>query len=221
MLNAIFSTIQQAYLQLIAPPFCIYCRSFLVSDTIFCVHCSEKIKPIVSAQMPVSKLMTVPVYAMSAYKDPIKRLILAKCWCNILASRHIGQLMWQYTYIPYVDFDYVVPIPLHWTRYISRGYNQAFEMASVLSTKSNKPVVSFLKRTHRTHYQATLSVGQRKKNVQKVFSVTQKGLELIEGRHILLVDDLMTTGATLQEAAKAILKYKPEKISAIVAARVI
>jgi len=221
MLNAFFSVMQKSYLKLIAPPFCMYCRSFLVADTIFCTSCSDRIEPIVSAQLHVAKNITISVYAMSAYKDPIKRLVLAKSWKDVLASRHLGCLVWQHTYLSYVDFDYIVPIPLHWSRYITRGYNQAHEIASVLSAESKKPVGSFLRRTQKTHYQSTLSAEQRKKNMQKVFAITQEGLALIKDKHILLVDDLMTTGATVQEAAKTLLKYRPKKISVVVAARVV
>ena len=114
----------------------------------------------------------------------------------------------------------IVPIPLHWTRYIARGYNQAFEIASVLALKSKKPVISCLRRVRKTEYQAVLSAEHRKKNIQMAFSV-MKNPEYIEGKHILLVDDLMTTGATLQEATKILLKYKPKKISVVVAARVV
>lgn len=221
MLNTFLSCIRQACLSLIAPPYCAYCRSFLTSDTIFCVPCSDRITPIVSAQLHISKDVVVSVYAIAAYKDPIKRLILAKGWRDILASRRLGSLIWEHTYVSSFDFDCIVPIPLHWTRYLSRGYNQAEEIAAVLSAKSNKPVISCLQRIQKTKYQAALSAEQRKKNVHNVFSVSLKKEAIIQGSHILLVDDLMTTGATLQEAAKALLRFKPKKISIVVAARVV
>lgn len=221
MLKTIFFTLQQAWLQLIAPPFCAYCKSFLPSNSIFCAPCTELIKPIVSTQLSISRTTKISIYAMSAYKEPIKSLILAKGYKNIVASRDLGHLMWEYTYLKDLDFDFIVPIPLHWTRFIMRGYNQAAEIAEILAQKSNKQIVFCLKRTRSTAYQATLSAPERKQNVNKVFSVTKVGRTTIQDKHILLVDDLLTTGATLQEAAKVLLKYKPKKITVVVAARVV
>ena len=114
-----------------------------------------------------------------------------------------------------------VPIPLHWTRFAWRGYNQADEIAQVLAQKRGKPVVHLLQRIQRTRYQAELESPQRKENVKKAFTLRVADKNLYQDKHIILVDDLMTTGATLQAAAKELFKLKPASITAVVVCRVI
>lgn len=206
--------------ELIAPPLCAYCKTFISVDALFCTACFERVSPLVSLQLSVGKDV-LSVHALSAYKDPIKRLILAKKWRDIFASKQLGNLIWNHTSISSLQFDCVVPIPLHWTRFMMRGYNQAEEIAKVIACNSKKPLVHALQRTSMTAYQASLTAEERKKNVHKAFSVALKHLSHIKDKHILLVDDLMTTSATIQVAARAFQVYEPAKISVVVAARVV
>jgi len=116
---------------------------------------------------------------------------------NIAAGRYFARMLgaqmaqqphWQ-------DVDAVIPVPLHWRRKHSRGYNQAEIIAQELAKALNaKLYPSALKRVKRTGSQTSLSAEQRLKNVQGVFAAKQ----LPENaRHIVLVDDTFTTGATL------------------------
>jgi ComF family protein len=128
--------------------------------------------------------------------------------------------MWQCTPVRYTSIDYIVPIPLHWTRFIQRGYNQAEESAHTISSHARKPVVSLLKRVKWTRYQSSLTGAERKHNVADAFMLNVKQPEIYYNKHLLLVDDLMTTGVTLNQAARELVKLKPASITAIVAARV-
>ena len=203
---------------LIAPPFCVQCRKFLQVNTVFCLECEDLIKPIVSTQLEITKTKTIPVFTISAYKDPIKPLILAKSWRNRLAAKQLGQLLWRKTYIKNVPFDLIVPVPLHWKRYANRGYNQAEVMSQELSRLSGKSVLNAVKRTKRTPFLSSVSASERSGMVKDVFELIQK--ENLKGKRILLVDDLMTTGVTLRAVAKELYKAKPAAITSVVAARV-
>ncbi len=223
-MNQIIKLVKNAcnhVINLIAPPYCAYCKDFLQADSVFCDVCFKKIMPVVSTNLAITKTKKITVFAVSDYKEPIKPLILAKGWSNIVASKQLGQLIWQLTYFKNIPCDVLVPIPLHWTRFSWRGYNQAEEIAHELSKQSGKPVVQLLKRIKRTAHQSKLTHDKRAQNVKDIFNIAQKDKNKYEGKHIVLVDDLMTTGATLRTAAKELYKLKPASISAVVACRVV
>jgi competence protein ComFC len=159
--------------------------------------------------------------AIMKYRDPLKHLLLSKARSDIVTAYDIGHLMWEYTNIRHIAFDYIVPIPLHWTRYAWRGFNQAEEMGKILAHKGDKPLVHLIKRKRSTPFQSSLAPLKRAENVKDVFAINTHNQALYHGKHLLLVDDLMTTGSTLKEAGKVLLKLKPRSITAVVACRVI
>ena len=203
----------------IAPPLCAYCKRLMQERAPLCQTCLRRVQPIVSQRLELTKNYAVPVFAISAYQEPIQSLVIAKNWSDIVASSLLGQLMWDLTHIKNIPFDCIVPIPLHWTRYAYRGYNQVDEMAKVLSTKSGKPLVHLLTRTKRTPILATFSSAQREQAVQDAFYLTSKAADYA-GKHILVVDDVLTTGATLKSALRILRECKPASITVIVACRV-
>ena len=99
--------------------------------------------------------------------------------------------------------DAIVPVPMHWFRQIHRGYNQAEILARLIGKRTGIPVINPLKRRRNNVRQATLDLDTRRRNVKDVFS--PKGKTNLKGYHIVLVDDVLTTGATL-DAATAALK---------------
>ncbi len=94
---------------------------------------------------------------------------------------------------PFRDVDLVVPVPLHWTRLFARGYNQAEVIARAVAERLGVPCRRLLKRTRRTRTQTRLGAEEKARNVSGAFRVRS----LTDARHILLVDDTFTTGATL------------------------
>jgi len=103
------------------------------------------------------------------------------------------------------ETDIIVPVPLHRWRLLKRKYNQAALLAAQLSKLYHKPCLpQALKRTRATASQGHLGPTQRKQNVTGAFAVTKPNL--IKGKRILLVDDVLTTGATANECAKVLLK---------------
>lgn len=221
IINRTIHSIYQIFRHLFAPPFCAYCKQFLSTYAPLCSQCTALIRPIASTTIAVTKKHSITVFAIANYSYPLKSLILAKRWSNIVSSTQLGELIWDMTYVRNVSFDYIVPIPLHWTRLSWRGYNQAEEIAKVLSKKSGKPILNLLHRSKRTQFQSSVPFKERKINLDKAFYVDKKYQTIIEGKHILIVDDLLTTSATLSSAAHELIKYKPGHMSAVVACRVV
>lgn len=213
--------IRDVFLYFLAPPQCAGCAVFLLVREPLCDACRGKIMPIVSKDLIITQKYTMKVLAISDYQEPLKTLILAKKYGNIAAATMLGELAWHMTYVAAIECDYIIPVPLHWTRFAKRGYNQAEEMALVLSKHVQKPVVQPLKRIKMTAFQSSLKHEERLPNVQDAFKLTCKDKQLYQGKHLLLVDDLMTTGATLQAAARQLRDLNPASITAIVACRVI
>ena len=98
------------------------------------------------------------------------------------------------------EFDAIVPVPLHWTRYCVRGFNQAHLFCLLLGRELGVPVRRLLVRRRATRRQARLNREQRLNNLTDAFAL-RRGAGA-EGQKILLVDDVLTTGATLTEACR-------------------
>lgn len=103
---------------------------------------------------------------------------------------------------PYCDL--ITPVPLHWWRAYRRGYNQSELLANQLSINIAVPTKVLLRRVKPTRPQVELDRDQRAENVKNAFQVDKAAVSYIQGKTILLVDDVCTTGATLRECAKAL-----------------
>lgn len=109
----------------------------------------------------------------------------------------------------YGDIDVIVPVPLHRRKLLKRGYNQSAYLAKGISRALSKPMDGrTVVRTVHNPSQTQLDKEERWDNVRGIFSVTNPGK--LEGKHILLVDDVLTTGATLISCGEAILKHCPD-----------
>ena len=99
----------------------------------------------------------------------------------------------------------IVPIPLHWTRRLRRGFNQAELVASFLARDLGIPCITPLRRTRQTGHQARLDAAARVKNLRRAFQVPPRRKAQVEDQTILLIDDVFTTGATLTAGAEVLL----------------
>lgn len=117
--------------------------------------------------------------------------------------------------------DAVVPVPLHPLRLISRRFNQAAEIARPLAAQSGLAFLpdALMRQTHTTS-QGGKSLRGRRLNVKKAFAVTEAGRRQIRGRRILLIDDVLTTGATAEACARALLDGGARAVDLAVIARV-
>ena len=111
------------------------------------------------------------------------------------------------------DVDLVVPVPLHWTRKLRRGYNQAEVIAKEVAKRLKAPFCAgYVKRSRITHSQTKLGSEERAHNVTDAFSLTAKGRAILRGpctpKHILICDDVFTTGATAAACALAFINVQ-------------
>lgn len=138
---------------------------------------------------------------------------------RILAAP-LGQMMaesWTAHGMQSRDVDFVIPVPLHVSRERERGYNQAALLARELATYLGKPVVEdAIVRTKRTRPQVGLDIQDRKANVHDAFRCVNAGLA---GRRVLLIDDVCTTGSTLEAACTALRAGGASSVRAYVLAR--
>ena len=111
--------------------------------------------------------------------------------------------------------DLIVPVPLHWWKRMRRGYNQSEILARVIGRETGMPVVPALGRARRTRTQTRLSEAARRKNVADAFALRPGS---VEDKKILLVDDVLTTGATLKECGRVLKQAGAAEVYACVAA---
>lgn len=119
------------------------------------------------------------------------------------------------------DCDAVVPVPLHWRRRLGRGYDQALLLARPIADAIERPLIRPLRRRRATPPQSRLPQDARRTNLADAF-VPRRGSQprdLCRGRHLLLIDDVCTTGATLDSAASALQRLGADKITALTLAR--
>lgn len=115
-------------------------------------------------------------------------------------------------------FDAIVPVPLHWIRLWSRGYNQAEIIGQGVASVMKIPVLNLLVRTRRTQTQTILTKEEKSANVFGAFSVHRKrvkGAKKQGIKHVLLIDDVCTTGATLSACAAPLLEHFEVSIATI------
>jgi ComF family protein len=210
----------QTFLATLFPSFCAYCRAVLAQDAVLCPRCFKAIRHITSSTIMVTPSTSLTVFAVGAYQSPLKELILAKKYGNYHTAGQLARLVVAMTPVNIMSIDVVVPIPLHWSRFMWRGYNQAEVMAEVIAKARGARCISLLARRKRTPFLSSLPVSERAAMVSDALSIKKSQASFITGKNILLVDDLMTTGSTLKTAAKLLLPYKPASLCAVVACRV-
>ena len=106
--------------------------------------------------------------------------------------------------------DYLVPVPSHWSRFLKRGFNPADIIAMEFSRISNLPMYKMLKRTKKTDYQKGKNIYERLNNVRNAFSCSKD--TKLSGKTVILIDDVMTTGATLNECSNILKNHQCAKI---------
>ena len=119
------------------------------------------------------------------------------------------------------EADALVPVPLHWRRQWARRFNQSAMLAAAVPAISGVPIAAgALKRVKATTQQVGLSRSERAANVQGAFRVPPEGKPAVVGRRLVLVDDVLTSGATVEGCAKALLRAGAANVDVLVFARV-
>jgi ComF family protein len=120
------------------------------------------------------------------------------------------------------EADIIVPVPLYWQRFFKRQFNQSAELGRALSRLCGRPMApTAVLRVKATRPQVGLERQQREDNVRAAFKVPDEARILIEGRRVLLVDDVYTTGATVRAVSKVLLKGGASAVDVITFARVL
>ncbi len=132
-------------------------------------------------------------------------------------ARTLGKIAAEKVKTSAIQIDCIVPIPLHWTRRLTRGYNQTALLAQVISEELKIPLKKLIKRTRYTPKQAKLGRKQRLKNLDGAFAV--RNLKNCENSKILLIDDVMTTGTTLSVATKTLLNGGAKTVNVLAVLR--
>lgn len=202
-------------IRFLAPPQCIQCGLPFPHDLGSDVKCGACL-----ARSPIFKLLRSAI----AYDDASRDLILGfkhadkleNCplfcrWMNVACKQALE------------GADVLLPVPLHWKRQLVRRYNQAALLAHGLGSLSGVPVqTAWLVRAKATLSQGEMiSARARLKNVARAFTVVPAARQILQGKNVVLVDDVLTTGATVQACAKALFRCGVQSVSVVTLARVV
>jgi ComF family protein len=120
------------------------------------------------------------------------------------------------------EADAIVPVPLHWRRLWWRRFNQSALLAQAIAARSDVAVLpDALRRVKPTSQQVGLTRAQRAENIQGAFRVPASGRAAIAGRRLVLVDDVLTTGATVEGCARALLRAGAAEVDVLTFGRVV
>lgn len=225
------------------PQLCPSCREPLGNGNGLCAHCWSRlslIEPPYCARLgipfaydPGASLLSMeaiaspPAYdrarAAVRYDDISRALVHSFKYSDRLdLSPMMGQWMARAGRELLVEADALVPVPLHWRRLWARRFNQSAALAGVISVLTDVPVVhGGLRRVRATPQQVGKSKAERADNVQGAFRVAAEHGSDIAGRRLVLVDDVLTSGATADACARALLRAGAGHVDVLVFARVV
>jgi ComF family protein len=185
---------------------CKACYLELPKNTPRCYQCASDFNTSHSTGLCPDCLSNPPAFdetlAPFIHRRAIRYLILQlKFHRHYPSARLLGGLMADYLQKTAELPEYIIPVPLHKNRYCERGFNQSIEIARILSKKLNVPLDIHSCIRHRdTAHQVGLSGEQRNENIKNAFSISSK----FRAKHVVLIDDVMTTGSTVHELAAAL-----------------
>lgn len=176
---------------------CTICDTPLKEGNIICDHCKNK-----KADRHFSKLFCPFIYDGNVRKSLLQfksdgAKYLAYPFAHYIAERLI---------LEQVEFDIIVPVPSHKTTKQKRGYNPAYVLAKELSKIMNKPFEDILYKTRLTQNQKFLDYTERQNNLENSMTLLNKSI--IKNKTILIIDDIITTGATIEACAKLLINAK-------------
>ena len=224
MIN-IFSTLNET----ISPNYCFGCkRVMVVSETGLCSNClidlnisfngfdkNNDLSNKVSIYFPVKNAVSFLNYKKQSLES--KLIHRFKYENDIIIGQTLTKIMCkEIEKVDWIrDIDLIIPLPLHWLRELNRGFNQAnviaVEIGKYFDIEVNRKLV---KRVRYNKSQTKKTKEQRWKNVENIFRLKDK--KQLENKHILIVDDIATTGASLNSCIREICKTNNIKISVIV-----
>jgi len=235
-------TLLRAALDLALPPLCAACRAPVDSKGL-CPACWSKLSFITR---PYCERLGIPfvydpgagVLSMEAIADPpaynraraavrfdeISRALVhaLKYGDRLELAPMMGRWMSHAGRELLADANALVPVPLHWRRLWARRFNQAAMLAATISVESGVPgaAAAALRRVKATAQQVGLTRAERAANIQGAFRVPDEGKAAVVGRRLVLVDDVLTSGATVEGCARALLRAGAANVDVLIFARV-
>lgn len=217
------SSVWDAFLNFLYPPICVICKTSLVApEKLVCNNCWQKLQPDGLVQHErISSGEQLEIHSVWEFSDDVQTLIHElKYHGKKSLSEHLGHQMANL--IPRANAlmaaNLLVPVPLHRARLRERGFNQSLLLCQAISCHSGIPVEpGTLKRSKSTKTQAKLSAAERVQNVATAFRITDTSR--IAGKRIVLVDDVLTTGATLRACAGVLRQGGATSVVGLTAAR--
>lgn len=195
-------------IQLIHPPICFLCGYPIPDGS--CAECRR-------TEFTFDSAVSVAVYE-GTLKDAIHKL---KYSGHKVLGPYLGHLLVDYLHSRrkfISNIDCIVPLPIHSSRLAQRGFNQADLLAREVGQAFSLPVLMrAIERTTPTHPQVDLSIEDRRTNVVDAFSPVRGGD--VDGRVVLLIDDVFTTGSTVDSAARALRKANAREVHVLTLAR--
>ncbi len=208
------------------PEYCVFCGKHLLPDEHFlCIDCNLDLATVTFSDFQdntITRLFwgRLPLQYAFAFMHFVPRSP-SQAILHELKYKHNKEIGFYYGQVMALsmkdkgfpaDFDLVLPVPLHPKKQYYRGYNQAELLATGIAEIFDKPMETRVARRIRYNpTQTHKSMTERWQNVQNLFQVTRPSR--IEGKHILIVDDVITTGSTIESLATELLKIPGVKIS--------
>jgi competence protein ComFC len=196
----------------IQPPFCQICSrpfSGLIAEPFRCPHCEDHA---FAFDCAVSAYL-----ARGAVRELIHRL-------KYNGQFHLRKTIADWLWVAFADrriatepFDAIVPVPLHPVRVREMGYDQVSALGEIVARRAGKPLLKCLRRQRYTQTQTVLDRSNRARNLHNAFDLRKSTAVL--GKHILLLDDVLTTGTTLHECAKVLRSGGAASVRAVTVAR--
>ena len=199
------------FLQKPACNICFQPFEFKIDDKAVCGKCLQK-------RPKYFKAISVWVY------NEQSRIIISrfKYYDQTNLAKYFSEIMFKQAQEILPEIDFIVPIPLHKFRINKRKYNQAAILAKNIAKLSDKELIlDLLVRTKNNQPQASLKQRMRYKNVKGIFKTKEKYLTKIKGKNVLLIDDVITTGATVESCAKELKSVKVNRIYVLTLAKTI
>ncbi|MBC6685826.1 ComF family protein [Wolbachia pipientis] len=223
---------------LIFPNVCVSCEYIIDGNLNLCSECNKKINFLTKHYCNVcgvvisdnihtcGKCIINPppfkvLRSVFAYDQHSKNMIINfKFFDNLNYVKIYAKWIHQANQDTFQNAEVIIPIPLHKMRLFKRKYNQAALLAKELSKLSNLSYTPFaIKRLRHTAPQAGLSLKQREKNLKKAFKTSNK--EFIKNKIVILVDDVVTTGATVRSCSQEILNSGAKEVRVLSLARTV
>jgi len=241
--RGIFASTFRRALDVALPPLCPSCREPLGDGLGLCAACWAKLSLIEPPFCPrlgipfafepgpgvlsMEAIADPPAYqrarAAVRYDDVARALIHAYKYGDRLdLAPLIGGWMARAGRELLAEADALIPVPLHWRRLWARRFNQSATLARAISEAAGVPVIDdALQRVRPTAQQVGLSKSARAENVQGAFRDAADGKAKVTGRRLILIDDVLTSGATSDTCARALLRAGAKQVDVLVFARVV